>query len=229
MRLKGFTLAEVLIAISIIGVVAAVTLPALDVNSRTREYETAFAKASRDLVNVNQIIMSERSMDNLRAACGISGNNAATVNNTYLSCISNVYGLVPGINPAVTYTNLPAGESGAIAANNANYYSLRNGNFSFWPRNTDATSKYGLMQLFVDLNGPSKGPNRLANDLHILLIDRTGGVYGYGSEMVSMFSSTGDKYSHRSALYCNANSITAAKACSGSITDNGGRILYKLP
>ena len=227
MRLKGFTLAEVLIAISIIGVVAAVTLPSLDVNSRTREYETAFAKASRDLVNVNQIIMSERSMDNLRAACDISGNNAATVNNTYLSCISNVYGLVPGINPAVTYTNLPAGESGVVAARNANYYSLRNGNFSFWPRNTDAIN--GFMQLFVDLNGPTKGPNRLANDLHILLIDRTGGVYGYGSEMVSMFSSTGDKYAKRSAVNCNANSIAEAKTCSGSITDNGGRILYRLP
>ena len=228
MRLKGFTLAEVLIAISIIGVVAAVTLPALDVNSRTREYETSFAKASRDLVNVNQIIMSERSMDNLRAACDIgSGAMASVVNNKYLRCIADVYGLVPGINPAVTYTNLPAGESGAITARKSNYYSLRNGNFSFWPRNTDAIN--GFMQLFVDLNGPTKGPNRLANDLHILLIDRTGGVYGYGSEMVSMFSSTGDKYAQRSAVNCNANSIAEAKTCSGSITDNGGRILYRLP
>ena len=50
----GFTLAEVLITLAIIGVVAALTIPSIIANNRKKEFETGFAKAYR---TVTQAIM----------------------------------------------------------------------------------------------------------------------------------------------------------------------------
>ena len=44
MQLKGFTMAEVLITLGIIGVVAAMTLPSLINNNRNKALEAAFKK-----------------------------------------------------------------------------------------------------------------------------------------------------------------------------------------
>ena len=230
MKLKGFTLAEVLITLTIVGVVAALTLPSLNVNSRIREYEAGYGKVISDLSNINKIVMSDNSSETIMSACGISSNaDAATINNTYLSCISNYYGIVPKVNPAVTYSNMPDGESGNIAANSNTYFLSKNRNMGLMPRNSDASNTYKNVQLYVDLNGPSKGPNRLANDLHIFIIEDDGGVYGYGSVMTALHGPNGSKYASRSEVNCNASEIKAAKACTGSITDNGGKIVYKLP
>ena len=51
---KGFTLAEVLITLTIIGVVAALAIPSIIANNRKKEFETGFAKAYR---TVTQAIM----------------------------------------------------------------------------------------------------------------------------------------------------------------------------
>ena len=175
--------------------------------------------------------MSDRGMDNLRAACGVAhGTNvASTINSRYLTCITEAYGIRPGVNPAVNYTNMPAGESLNVSANNANYYVSRNGDLGIRPRNIAEVKDYPFMQFYIDVNGPRKGPNRLANDLHIIMIGNDGSVYGYGSVMSSLFGRDGDKYAQRSQVTCTASSITTAAACSGSITDNGGKIVYNLP
>ena len=44
MRERGFTLAEVLITVGIIGVIAAMTMPVLIANKKAKELETALKK-----------------------------------------------------------------------------------------------------------------------------------------------------------------------------------------
>lgn len=51
MKYKGFTLAEVLITLAIIGVVAAMTIPTLMTSTRGKEYEVAATKAMSTLSN----------------------------------------------------------------------------------------------------------------------------------------------------------------------------------
>jgi len=46
-EVKGFTLAEVLITLAIIGIIAAITIPSIVANHQKRELETRFAKAYR--------------------------------------------------------------------------------------------------------------------------------------------------------------------------------------
>ena len=52
---KGFTLAEVLVTLAIIGVVAALTIPTLIQSTTNAKYQTSFKK---DIAVLNQVIMS---------------------------------------------------------------------------------------------------------------------------------------------------------------------------
>ena len=66
-RLKGFTLAEVLITLAIIGVVAALTIPSVISNSQQQEFKTGLRKAVSVLnsaITMNMAIDGESPYDN---------------------------------------------------------------------------------------------------------------------------------------------------------------------
>ena len=80
MRKLGFTLAEVLITLGIIGVIASLTLPSLMTNTAEREYATAWKKAISSLTEAVQMNMA---MDNISfddllddSAVGVKDNNS---------------------------------------------------------------------------------------------------------------------------------------------------------
>lgn len=58
-RLNGFTLAEVLITLGIIGIVAAMTLPAIIHKKTTKELEAAFKKATANLYNSFNLVIAD--------------------------------------------------------------------------------------------------------------------------------------------------------------------------
>ena len=63
MKKFGFTLAEVLITLGIIGVVAALTIPSLLSNYQKRQYYTKFMKARSSLENALKLYAHERGCD----------------------------------------------------------------------------------------------------------------------------------------------------------------------
>ena len=66
-RLKGFTLAEVLITLAIIGVVAAISIPSVISNSQQQEFKTGLRKAVSVLnsaITMNMAIDGESPYDN---------------------------------------------------------------------------------------------------------------------------------------------------------------------
>jgi prepilin-type N-terminal cleavage/methylation domain-containing protein len=58
-KTKAFTLAEVLITLGIIGVVAAMTLPTLIQNHKNRELQTQFKKSYSTLSQILQKVVTE--------------------------------------------------------------------------------------------------------------------------------------------------------------------------
>ena len=67
-RLRGFTLAEVLITLAIIGVVAAISIPSVISNSQQQEFKTGLRKAVSVLnsaITMNMAIDGESPYDNL--------------------------------------------------------------------------------------------------------------------------------------------------------------------
>ena len=229
MKLKGFTLAEVLITLSIIGVVAALTMPKINANVQRRELETSFAKIVRDLENVNQIVIGDKNAKSLAAACGIAANSAQTWDNAmaYFRTIRDYYSITPGINPAVNYTG-DGLQNLNTSANWAGYFTSKNREYGMRPLGGfgDVT---GYIIFMLDINGPDKGPNRIGIDAHEMVVDMsTGEVYGFGSRATTLFSSErkGDLWTTRCPSAPSA--ITSARSCAGSIMDNGNRILYDM-
>ena len=76
MKKTGFTLAEVLITLAILGVVAALTLPGLNRNVAQRQIGPKLAKAINTLENANQSIISDynaRLIDDVTSIRGVEG------------------------------------------------------------------------------------------------------------------------------------------------------------
>ena len=65
MKKLGFTLAEVLITLGVVGVVAAITLPSLITDTATAQIGPKLAKAVASFEQANQALLNEQSVDNL--------------------------------------------------------------------------------------------------------------------------------------------------------------------
>ena len=225
MKLKGFSLAEILITMSIIGVVAALTIPVINTNIQISDMEARYAKIVRDLENANQFLLADREAKTLQTACGISDDDTQfNQASAYLNTLSRAYNLTGGINPrAVQYDVV--GQN--IPANTAWYYLSADGDMALFPRNAEIGDLSDYYQVFVDLNGPNRAPNRMGRDLHLFVIDKIeGDVAGYGSSQMTPFAQGGSMAGDRSSANCNENRISEVLTCTGSITDNGGRIVY---
>ena len=90
---KGFTLAEVLVTLTIIGVIAALTLPLLMGGTNTASFKTGYKKAISVL---SQAIMMNQSKDlngpNLCAACDQAGATGSQALATYFASSINTLG-----------------------------------------------------------------------------------------------------------------------------------------
>ena len=166
MKMKGFTLAEVLITLAIIGVVATMTLPALLNNTAEQQYKTGLKKGINTLTeaaNMNQAI----------DGWDFSSITSETTNDEN---VQSVYALLQK-RTAVdkTRTDVQNGDKaaamgGALVSTNYNVF-LRDGSaISFLASDTIA-DKYKEMKddnlaqgvpVVYDTNG-LKGPNQLSN------------------------------------------------------------------
>ncbi len=165
MKKNGFTLAEVLITLAIIGVVATMTLPALMTNTAEQQAKTALKKGINTLTEAAQMNQAIEGFDYASLSSSEKDPEA-----------QSLYGLL------AKRTSIDYGKSGekklvvqkgsASNAADANYVVfLRDGSAISFPSNTvsDATSikmqednlVYGIPILF-DTNG-AKGPNIISN------------------------------------------------------------------
>lgn len=83
MKNNGFTLAEVLVSISIVGVIAALTLPALKLSTVEAQIGPKLAKAVSTFEQANEALLSSKSVDTLSDA-GYTSNTG-----TYIADLGN--------------------------------------------------------------------------------------------------------------------------------------------
>lgn len=192
MRKKGFTLAEVLITLSIIGVVAALTIPALMRNYQESMWKTAFKKNYAVISQAVMMVMNDHggTLENLYPSCG----------NDY--CTSNAFG--DELAKYLTYTKQcltgTTITSGCWYSTGINYlndtgtldtwryqsggaFVLKNGaivsyiydsNDQSCTTGTSYTCGDAGQNWFVfDVNG-SNGPNTLGKDVYFAYMTKTG-------------------------------------------------------
>ena len=201
----GFTMAEVLITLGIIGIVAAMTLPSLINNKKNKELETAFKKnysvISQALnmyyaqngerltpENVKNIRLKTILMDYMKVLhdCGMGSYDSE-------ACIPN-YGENHEDNPKIyktfngkTEMNLRMFDDGQFVLNDGSLILIEN-----------YFSKPGTVYISVDVNGHLKNPNRLGHDLFMFQLDSKGNLIPMGAK--------GTDYYDENDAYCSSMS-----------------------
>ena len=149
----GFTLAEVLITLGIIGVVAAMTMPTLLSSTQGAQYRAAYKKA---LSVINQAVVLNMALDDWNFADTVA--TQATAEQSIYTLIKNRMNVIKtGTGSAYTIT-----EGGTTKAQTTgNYLMYFNDGIMFSFKNTDINCTEASPCVgFVDVNG-QKGPNRI--------------------------------------------------------------------
>lgn len=123
---KGFTLAEVLVTLVVIGIVAALTIPALLENTNQAELKTAFKKS---VATLNQAIVMSVAQDSVDVSnVTSSGDNSAALANFFMNKLNVISSNTTAASPTFftadgmqyTVTKYTAGGCNASSDTNAN-------------------------------------------------------------------------------------------------------------
>ena len=172
----AFTLAEVLITLGIIGVVAAMTMPSLVNEHRNKQYVVAFKKLYSNFSNAIIMYKADQGCDGIDIstcieAMGFGDNNCAAF---------------AEVAKKMKYVKMaPDGPTAAgwVADTSYNYYGDKVSNGYGMVNSTGIGCFYGLpdgmvlnvdvdpngFKVFVDTNG-RKGPNRMGKDVHTFTV-----------------------------------------------------------
>ena len=180
----AFTLAEVLITLGIIGIVAAITLPSL-IQNYQKKVTSARLKEAYSIINqaLQMAIMQHGDIENW------DFRDAETILHKYIApnVKARKYKNKENDHPRLmcfsqgsyTYTFLSGQGAGAPMMDNSPSLELANGSCIGLSRVERATAKN--IWLFIDINGSKTLPNVYGKDLFTFLIDiKTAKIIGYG-------------------------------------------------
>ena len=156
----GFTLAEVLITLGIIGVVAAMTIPTLMNQTASAEFKTGYKKI---ISTLNQAITMNVALDSTDFSA-LSASDFATsgsIANMFMSRMNVVKTAIAADTGLDTTTGAPAAP--VSAAGNYTVF-FNDGMVIGWPKTCASMTGVGVSncKAVVDVNGPKK-PNKLTN------------------------------------------------------------------
>lgn len=184
----GFTLAEVLITLVVIGVVAALTLAPAIKKYKAKALENQFKKTSSTIENALMLATQELGYNKLKDMNTVCGTNSSNMDSTCVSNFKNT-GLIDFENTFLSKLQVAKSYSGSYKCQglypngkaknfNGDIYSadffyidskcyiLKDGsmiaNFKYMVHNGND----GLTLAF-DTNGPKKGPNRAGYDIFL--------------------------------------------------------------
>ena len=218
MKIKAFTMAEVLIVLTILGVIAALTLPALNANIQKQQAGPALMRAISTLETANALVSQERDFYNFEESC------KNYLNDCFEPFVKEKLGAAKS-DERVEYENLS--NLGQIHDTYTNAYTTKNG-FMYYISGMDFSKTTHTVDIYVDING-TKRPNVIGKDMFYLSLaaeDEGSKLYAQGS---TAFYELLNKYGQRVSLwkdFCNKDEVREGRTCGGSIVDNNGRVIY---
>ncbi len=245
MKESGFTLAEVLITLGIIGVVAALTAPALVQNAGTAKIGPTLSKVVSTLENANEQMMHDEEINDLLRISHVG--DGTTDANEYIEKLS-AYIQGSSIdttdrstwwNPTAQYYD-KASASAMVARYPIKFIFADNIELlftvaNFNRENVDAANqgrkgsfKGNLGNILIDINGTKNKPNVLGKDLFLFRLDRSGQVIPMGSSTFAwIYDNEEYKYTSSGYYACNETEVGRGTGCAGSIFENNFKVIYQ--
>lgn len=207
---KGFTLAEVLITLGIVGIVAVLTIPGVMKNYKNRLYVAQLEKVYAQIADAAQAIMNDEHVDNFYETT--AGGTDACSDKTNGKCESGPAYFFTKYFKTIKNNCIKTDKTGCMTSNNSTYKNLAGGAISgmggFCIQTTSGAAiceSYNpankCLSIVVDVNGMAE-PNIAGRDIFSMDMHKNGTISDFGSGCAD-----------------NANG-TAAAAC-GTVTGNG--------
>ena len=240
-KLFGFTLAEVLVTMGIVGVVAAMTTPVLVTNVRRQGYATTLRATVTDIENAfSSAIVSEQADDlygtQLWANAPITANSSAANKQDFITHIREIMKIngTDDNNNGVTYYTSRGLHSHGLTANGGsnnvaidrienNYMpiNLKNGAVMFIRTfNAAAGGEINAADIFIDENGAA-APNTVGRDLHPFYLASNGSLLPCGGQELA---DAGEMASWRNTCTngnLGNNGNWWGVTCTGRLVENG--------
>ena len=178
-RRFGFTLAEVLVTLGIIGVVSAMTVPSLIQNYQRQSYVTQLHKVYNELSQSLVRYQTDKNAVNLREA-GLNNHDALS------DFVKNTFKVVK---ECETMQNCFADEYKTLAGTSAEAYYSREYNSYILSSGAALRPLYSpsgnkLINIAVDING-QKGPNIWGRDIFVIGAYNNGLLDSWAEDVVS--------------------------------------------
>ncbi len=209
-RMRGFTLAEVLITLGIIGVVAALTIPTLMQKADERETVSKVKKAYNTISNAVGLAVAENGAIDKWTVDATNSSTAATSAVNYLRPYLNIakdceiWG--EGCIPNVVYKNLDGSNrlnwisTGYTSAKNFHKLTLNDG-LAIMVAYSEDTNGNGIgLKILADING-EKAPNQMGVDLFQFVSIKEGKTFPYNDVSQELFVCDKTKKGDNCAAY----------------------------
>ena len=228
-NLKGFTLAEVLVTLGIIGVVSAMTVPSLMQNYQRQSYVTQLHKVYNELSQASIKYMTDNNAINLREA-GLNSVDAS------VDFIKENFKIVQdcGTDAVPCFADSYKKLSGfSVTANDhERYFVLANGASIATTFRSQKTYGDMVLDIFVDSNG-KKGPNILGRDFFIMYVYNNGVIDDINFEEkadgdgldITVVPLSSDYRERMFTTYCKGNT-NYRRGCFGKILNDNWQMNY---
>ena len=239
-RKCGFTLAEILVTLGIIGVVAALTAPALVNNTRNAQIGPTLAKVKTTIENANKAIIYEEGVDSLAdLLSAVDSYSKSSKYQEYL--LKQVRGsssiAINNNNFDSEWTLYDGTDYSGFAQRLSNYTNMFLLSDSITLYTWSGTGVFGakgsfggsLLYVYVDINGAKVKPNTIGKDIFTFILDRNGTLVPTGSATYAWLTGNEESsYDNDSGTnVCNSNKVGTGMGCAGSIFDNDLKVIYQ--
>jgi prepilin-type N-terminal cleavage/methylation domain-containing protein len=203
MKKRGFTLTEVLIALSIIGVIAAMTIPNLMISVGNSKTKTQLMKFLADMEQA--VALYEYNGGSWAGAVA----NTAVLKNAFSTVLKST-------DSGTKVASIVYPDGSTPFSTNMNYIKLKSGAEIFFYATTAACNRYGqdCSEIVIDMNGQGQTPNKFGSDVFEFAIIKNTSNSSYS--VVPLGSQTGHTINPVTDPYrrCSGGS---ARACAHEI------------
>ncbi len=216
MRKSGFTLAEVLVTLGIIGVVSAMTVPTLMQNYQKKSYITQLHKVYNEVQQASVNYMNQRNALNLIEA-GLTSQNAVNeFITTQFKSVNHCDKASECFASLSEYKKLN-GATVTLSVSDTNSYILPSG-VAIRPLYMGNSNI--VVNVLVDINGKN-GPNVLGRDLFMMCLYKNGVIDEYSEGSMPPVSKE-----DREKYYNNCDTGTGTYGCLGRILNDNWEMTY---